>query len=103
MSLEFHNGEWRQMCPGCGARGCPCKWEQGALYLSCTNCDSEFCFRPKARSEGRGGVGQALGWPECHLSLEEGRRCKSKRKARCRARWSGGAGKARCSDPWISM
>jgi hypothetical protein len=54
MSLEFHNGSWRRMCPGCGTRGCRCKWVQGALYLSCTACDSEFCLRPKARSEGRG-------------------------------------------------
>src|SRR5574340_23995 len=54
MSLEFHNGSWRRMCPGCGTRGCRCKWRQGALYLSCMACDSEFCLKLKARSEGRG-------------------------------------------------
>ncbi|CAE6753636.1 conserved hypothetical protein [Nitrospira defluvii] len=54
MSLQFRDGGWQRMCPGCGARGCRCKWEQGALYLSCRECDSEFCFIPKVRSEGRG-------------------------------------------------
>ena len=42
------------MCPGCGARGCGCRWEQGALVLTCQECDSEFRFLPKTRSIGRG-------------------------------------------------
>ena len=42
------------MCPGCGARGCRCKWEQGALYLSVGNAIRNFASLPKVRSEGRG-------------------------------------------------
>lgn len=41
------------MCPGCGARGCGCRWISGALVLSCEECKSEFTFLPKSRSVGR--------------------------------------------------
>ena len=37
------------MCPGCGARGCGCRWSNGALVLSCEACESEFTFLPKTR------------------------------------------------------
>lgn len=38
------------MCPGCGAKGCGCRWSNGALVLTCQNCDSEFTFLSKTRS-----------------------------------------------------
>ena len=41
------------MCPGCGARGCGCRWSNGALVLTCRNCESEFTFLPHTRSLGR--------------------------------------------------
>ena len=50
MSLEFHNGAWRQVCPGCHRRGCACEWRKGALYLTCEGCDSVFCMRPDIQS-----------------------------------------------------
>src|SRR5512134_3355719 len=53
MSLLPANG-WKRMCPGCGARGCGCGWDRGALVLTCDACESEFTFIPKARSIGRG-------------------------------------------------
>ena len=38
------------MCPGCGARGCGCRWSNGRLVLSCEACESEFTFLPHTRS-----------------------------------------------------
>ena len=38
------------MCPGCGARGCGCRWEQGALVLTCRQCETKFTFIPHTRS-----------------------------------------------------
>lgn len=38
------------MCPGCGAKGCGCRWFNGALVLTCGDCDSEFTFLSKTRS-----------------------------------------------------
>ena len=38
------------MCPGCGAKGCGCRWSNGALVLSCEKCASEFTFLTKTRS-----------------------------------------------------
>lgn len=37
------------MCPGCGARGCGCRWEQGALVLTCQECKTEFEVIPHTR------------------------------------------------------
>lgn len=38
------------MCPGCGARGCGCRWEHGALVLTCQACKSAFTYIPHTRS-----------------------------------------------------
>jgi hypothetical protein len=38
------------MCPGCGARGCGCRWINGALVLTCEECESEFTCNPNTRS-----------------------------------------------------
>ncbi|SLM41748.1 hypothetical protein NSND_50134 [Nitrospira sp. ND1] len=65
MSLEFRDGGWQRMCPGCGTRGCRCKWNAGALYLSCKACDSTFCMRPDTRSEDWGVWVRRLADPDC--------------------------------------
>ncbi len=72
MSLRFHNGGWRRGCPGCGAHGCRCRWIAGELFLSCTECDSEFQFVPKARSSGRGVWVRRVADPKLSLLTEEG-------------------------------
>ena len=41
------------MCPGCGAKGCGCRWSNGALVLTCRNCDSECTFLATSRPLGR--------------------------------------------------
>jgi hypothetical protein len=61
MSLSFHNGSWRRGCPGCGAHGAACKWVNGALFVSCTECDSEFQYLSKISAARPGRVDQALG------------------------------------------
>jgi len=68
MSLEFHNGAWRRGCPGCGAHGAPCKWVNGALCVSCTECDSEFQYLSKSRPLGRGGWIRRLADPIQHAA-----------------------------------
>jgi hypothetical protein len=61
MSLEFHNGAWRRMAvQGVGRRGVGASGSKAPLFVSCTECDSEFQFVQKpGRRPGR--VGQALG------------------------------------------
>ena len=57
------------MCPGCGARGCGCRWEQGALVLACQKCKTEFTFLSKTRSLGRGHRVRNVSDP--HLNQED--------------------------------
>ena len=57
------------MCPGCGARGCGCRWEQGALVLACQECKTEFTLLLKTRSRGRGHRVRNVSDP--HLNQED--------------------------------
>ena len=57
------------MCPGCGARGCGCRWIHGALVLTCCDCDSEFTFLLKTRSLGRA-IGSEISLTR-HLNQED--------------------------------
>ena len=57
------------MCPGCGARGCGCRWEQGALVLTCQECKTEFTLLLKTRSIGRGH--RVRNFSDPHLNQED--------------------------------
>jgi phage replication initiation protein len=71
MSLDFITGSWRRMCPGCGAGGCRCKWVKGALYLSCTACDSEFCLAAKSPVAKAGACGSGAWLIRNSLTIQE--------------------------------